>query len=172
MVARQTVGATMELVMVTITKGPRDKSWLASVEVDMDKLSKDIAARLAVHGLVQKVADAASASKTYDEALASMQKAVDALMAGEWSSRVAGSGVDEFTSTARSMVKAIFKAKLGAKSPEWAEFTGLSDADQFAKLDALFAKNEKVLRPKVEAELKRKQMEREAKRALSVDFTL
>lgn len=152
----------------TATKGPRDKSWEAvSVTVDVTKLAPEIIARLAVHGLQQKLADAASQSKTADEAIGAMQKAADALLAGEWASRVAGSGVDDFTRIARLIVRRAIKAKLGAKSPEWAAFTGLPDAEQAEKLDANFAKNEAVFRPEVEAEIERRKAEAKARSGLA-----
>lgn len=152
----------------TATKGPRDKSWEAvSVTVDVAKLSPEIIARLAVHGLQQKLADAASQSKTADEAVAAMNKAADALLAGDWASRVAGSGVDEFTRMARLVVRRAIKAKLGAASPEWKAFIGLADDVQAEKLDANFAKNEAVFKPEVEAEIERRKAEAKARSGLA-----
>lgn len=160
--------------MATFTKGPRDKAWQAAVTMDLGELSSDIVARLAMHGLQQKIADAASGAQTLDEATAAMQKAADAVLAGEWSSRVAGGGVDEETTVARSIVKAAVKAKFGAKSPQWATFTGLSDADQVAKLDEWFAANEATFRPAVDAKLAERKREREAKAKLAkaIDFAM
>lgn len=159
----------------TVTKGPRGGAWQASVAVTLADLSPDIIARLAVHGLHQKVADAASGATTVDEANASMQKAVDALVAGEWTSRSAGgAGVDERTRVARSVVHAAVKAKFGSKSPEWATFTGLADDEQAAKLDAWFAANEATFTPAVEAEMERRAAKRAEKAGLvkAVDFAL
>lgn len=157
-----------------VTKGPRDKSWIASVTVDVTKLSPEIVAKLAVHGLQQKIADAASAAKTQDEALADMQKAVDAVLKGEWSSRGAGGGVDERTSVARSIMRSAAKARFGAKSAEWATFTGLDDAAQAAKLDEWFAANADALAGEVDAEMAARAKRREAKAGLAgkVDIAL
>ena len=60
----------------------------------------------------------------------------------------------------------MLKEKWGAKSTEWAEFTGLADDAQDAKLDEIFAKNEAKLQAKVDARLEQLRKEREAKKAL------
>lgn len=156
----------------TVTKGPRDKSWLASVSVDVTKLSPEIVARLAVHGLHQKIADAASGAETEAEAVASMQKAVDAVLAGEWTQRTGGGGVDEVTLVRRQIVRAAVKAKFGAKSPEWTEFTGRADTDQAAKLDEIFAANEAAFGPAVDAKLAERKREREAKAKLATGLEI
>lgn len=157
-----------------VTKGPRDKSWSASVTCDVTALSADIVARLAMHGLHQKIADAAAGATNADEAVAAMQKAVDAVTAGEWTSRVAGAGVDERTRVERSVTMAAAKAKFGAKSPEWATFTGLADDEQAAKLDAWYEAFAEVLSPEVEAEMERRAAKRAAKSGLAakVEFAL
>lgn len=158
----------------TITKGPRDKSWLASCTVDLAALSADIVAKLAVHGLQQKIADAASGATTLDEAHASMQKAAAAILAGDWSARVAGAGVDEETAVTRSIVKAAMKAKLGAKSPAWATFTGLPDDEQIAKIDAVAAANAEVFADAIAAKMAERKRDREQRVDLAkkADFTI
>lgn len=137
----------------TVTKGPRDKSWSASVTVDLAALSPDMVAKLAVHGLQQKIADAASGATTLDEATADMQKAADAILAGTWTSRGTGSGVDEETRVARIVVRRVVKAKFGATSPEWKKFIGLSDDEQNAKLDAIREANAEAFAAAIEAEM-------------------
>lgn len=155
----------------TVTKGPRDKAWNAAVTVDLSKLSDDIVARLAVHGLHQKIADAASGATNADEAVAAMQKAADAVLAGEWTSRVAGAGVDERTSVARSIVKAAFKAKVGGKSEAFATFTGLSDEDQAAKLDEWLAGANGAFDEAIDAKLEERRADRERKAGLAKAVT-
>ena len=155
----------------TVTKGPRGGAWQASVSVDIGKLSADIIARLAVHGLHQKIADAAAGSETLDEANAAMQKAIDGLLAGEWTQRTGSGGVDERTRVARSVVHAAVKAKFGAKSPEWATFTGLSDDDRNAKLDGWFAEHESTFAPAVDEEMARRAAKRDAKAGLAKAVT-
>lgn len=150
-----------------VTKGPRDKSWMAEVSVDVAKLSPEIVAELAMHGLHQKIADAASAAKSEDEALASMQKAMDALLAGEWTRRTGGGGVDERTRVARSIVRKAFKDNNPAGSDARETFMALDDADQNAKLDEWFAANEDAFGPAVDAELAARKAERERRTKLA-----
>jgi hypothetical protein len=146
----------------------------AFITVDLSKLTSDMMEKLALHGLKQKIADAASASKTKDDALGLMAKARDALYNGEWSSRVASEGVDASVRIGRAIVRGLLKAKMGAKSPEWAKFTGMSDADQNAALDKVFAKNEEKLAPQVEAKIAAEAAERKRKAQLtsSLDFDI
>lgn len=158
----------------TVTKGPRDKSWQSELEIDVSKLSPEIVARLAIHGLHQKIADAASAAKTQEDADAAMGKAMDALLAGEWAQRSGGGGVDEFTRVARMIVRKAFKDANGPDSKERKAFLDLDSADQDAKLDEWFAANEATFRPVVEAEVASRKAERErrAKLAKATEFSL
>lgn len=155
-----------------IAKGPRGGDWRAETTVDLAAVPASIIKDLTLHGLKQKVADAASGAKTEAEAQGAMDKALAAILAGEWSSRVAGAGVDERARVQRQVARIAMKAKLGAKSPEWAAFTGLSDADQAARLDEVFAKNEAKLRPAVEEKLRLLAEERESRKALAGDLDL
>ena len=147
-----------------------------SVEIDTSKLTDELIAELVVHGLVQKVSDAASqakaiADKSEDsvEAITEqlMLKARDALYAGDWTRRSAGAGIDDATRVARQIVRASFKKQVGGKSPQWAQFTGLSDADQASKLDSWFEANKAAFEPAVKAELKRLKDARDAKAGLA-----
>lgn len=123
----------------TVTKGPRDKSWSATSTIALADIPADIVLDLALHGLKQKIADAASGAQTADEAQGSMDKAIKGILAGEWSTRGASDGASFETIVGRSVMRNAFKVKVGAKSPQWAKFTGLSDADQIAKLDEWLA---------------------------------
>lgn len=156
----------------TVSKGPRDKAWLAVCTVDLAALPESIVRDLALHGLKQKIADAASGATNETDASAAMDKAALAILAGEWSTRGEGSAVDEFTREARKLVRTIYKAKVGAKSSEWATFTGLGDGDAATFLDALYVKNEKALAPKVEAAVEATKAEREARKAATVEFSI
>lgn len=147
-----------------IAKGPRNGDWRAEVTVDLAKLPEGILVDLLCHGLKQKVADAASGATTADEADGAMSKALAAIMAGEWSSRVAGSGVSEETRVQRQIARVAFKAKVDKAA--WATFTGLSDADQVAKLDAIYAKNASKLEGAVKAKLAALAEERAQRKAL------
>ena len=156
----------------TVTKGPRDKAWLAEVTVDVAALSPDIVARLAVHGLHQKIADAASAAQTRDEALASMQKAADAILAGDWTQRTGGGGVDERTLVMRQIVKAAMKESVGAKSEAWATFTGQSDEYQNAKFAENYEANKDALDVAIEAKIAERKAERDRKAGLAKTVTI
>jgi hypothetical protein len=151
----------------TVTKGPRDKSWMASATVDVASLTPDIVAKLAVHGLQQKIADAAAGATNEAEATAAMQKAIDALVKGEWTSRTAGEGVSETVLVARMITRSVVKAKYGAKSPEWAAFTGLEPSAQNAKLDEIFAANAEKLQSAVDAKIAERAKQREERKSLS-----
>ena len=148
--------------------------------VPLGTLSAEIIAELAQHGLTQKVADAASNAKAVAEetktdigevTLGLMSAAVESLVKGEWTRRTGGGRVDERTRVARSIVQAAYKTKVGAKSPEYATFTGLSDADQNEKLDAWFAANEETFGPTVDAEVKARADKRDAKAKLAKKVT-
>jgi hypothetical protein len=154
----------------------------ASVTIETKALEA-LGAELFTYGVGQKVRDSASAASTQAKetnadvqavAQGMMDAAVVALLAGEWSHRGEGAGVDPRTSVARSIVRRAIKEKVGSKSPEWAKFTGLSDADQLAKLDETFAANAELFDPLVDAEIKRRADANKAKSkaASSLSITL
>lgn len=151
----------------TVTKGPRNKTWLASCTVDLAGLSPDMIERLALHGLHQKVADAASGALTLNEANAAMAKVADAILRGDWTSRVAGEGVDEETTVARTIVRTALKTSWGGKSPKWVTFTGLADDEQATKLDAIRADNPGLFDDAIAAKLAERKRERETKAKLA-----
>lgn len=137
----------------------------ASVTVETSKLT-GLGAELICYGIGQKLRDSASAAsgvakETGEElvgiAQGMLDKALAALVAGEWSQRgEGGAGTDPRVLIARSIVRKAIKEKVGSKSPEWAKFTGLSDADQLAKLDETFAANAELFNPLVDAEVTRR----------------
>ena len=136
----------------------------ASVVVETSKL-EGLGAELFTYGVGQKVRDSASAASTVAKesnenvqavAQGMMDAAVASLLAGEWSHRSEGTGVDPRTSVARSIVRRAMKEKLGSKSPEWATFTGLSDKDQLAKIDETFEANRELFDSLVDIEIKRR----------------
>jgi hypothetical protein len=137
----------------------------ASVEIETAKLSPVIT-ELLDYGIGQKVRDGASgAAKAAEaegsagvqaEAQAMIEAVVAKLYAGEWSARGSGGTTDPRVAVARSIVRKAIKEKLGSKSPEWKRFTGLSDADQLAKLDETYSANAELFDPAIDAELKRR----------------
>lgn len=136
----------------------------ASVDVTTADISA-LGAELLTYGIGQKLRDSASAASTQAKetnesvqviAQGMLDAAYKALASGEWSHRGDGTGADPRTLIARSIVRRAIKEKFGSKSPDWAKFTGLSDADQNAKLDETFANNEALFSPLVDAEIKRR----------------
>ena len=155
-----------------VTKGPRNGDWRAEASIDLAAIPAGLVRELLLHGLKQKVADAASGAATEAEALGAMGKAIDAVLAGEWSSRATGGGVDERKRIERQIARTALKAKLGGTSAGWKEFTGMADADQAAKLDAIYAKNAAKLLPAVDSKLALLAQERADKAALAGDLDL
>lgn len=121
---------------------------------------------------LQTLQDAYAGADNADEAIGAFNGKLDRLIAGTLGTRSGGGGVDEFTTVMRQVVRGAVKAKLGAKSPEWAEFTGLSDADQNERLAAIYAKNEAKMKPVVDAKVAERAAERERKASLKVDIAL
>jgi hypothetical protein len=129
----------------------------ASVTVDVAKLAPHIVAALALHGLGQKVGDAAATAMAdagfggrkfaelteaeqamvQDHARSAMETVVEGLMKGEWSARNAAEKVDELT----LRIRKLFGEILRANAPDvWkAEFKSLDVSERGAKLDKLFA---------------------------------
>ena len=155
-----------------VTKGPRNGDWRAEASIDLAAIPAGLVRELLLHGLKQKVADAAAGATGADTAMGLMQKAIDAVLAGEWSSRAVGGGVDERKRVERQIARTALKAKLGGTSAGWKEFAGLSDADQSAKLDGIYAKNAAKLLPAVDSKLALLAQERADKAALAGDLDL
>jgi hypothetical protein len=114
---------------------------------------------------LQSLQDAYAGAKTEAEAQAAFAKKRDAVIAGTIGQRTS-SGISEETRVARQVVRALLKAKFGAKSQAWAEFTGKDDKAQDEYLDEVFAKNKAKLQSAVDARLEELKREREAKRKL------
>lgn len=102
---------------------------------------------------LQTLQDAYAGAKSTDEALGSFNQKLDKLLNGTIGTRTGGDGADERTRVARQLVRGLVKTKYGSKSTEWASFTGLSDTEQNAKLDALYAANEAALSGAVDEKL-------------------
>lgn len=123
---------------------------------------------------LQTLQDAYAGAKDQAEAEGAFNTKLDRLLTGTIGTRGSGDGVDERTRVQRSVTMAAAKAKFGAKSPEWATFTGLSDDEQAAKLDGWYEAFAEVLSPEVDAEMARRAEKRAAKAGLakSVGFEL
>jgi len=156
----------------------------ASVNVDTAKLVEAVGAEVFGYGVGQVLRDSASgASKAAEaegspgvqaEAQAMMDNKLAGLLAGNWTVRGEGGTTDPRVLVARSVTRSAMKNVFGKDSSEWAAFTGLSDADQLAKLDEQFAANESALSPAVDAELARRKAAKAAKAniAKAVTFKL
>lgn len=116
---------------------------------------------------LQSLQDAYAGAEDADGAITAWTVKRDKLIEGTIGTRGTGDGADERTRVARSVVRRAVKAKFGAKSPEWATFTGLDDAEQNAKLDGWFTANEKAFGPEVDAEMTRRAESAKAKGALA-----
>jgi hypothetical protein len=127
-----------------------------------------------MHFALQTLQDAYAGAKSTDEALGAFNGKLDKLLNGTIGTRSSGDGADERTRVARSVTMAAAKAKFGAKSPEWATFTGLTDDEKNAKLDAWFTANEAAFAPAVDEEMARRAAKRDAKATLagSVDIAM
>ena len=112
--------------------------------INGNELPESSVSHLMVFAL-QTLQDAYAGAKSTDEALGAFNGKLDKLLNGTIGTRGSGDGADERTRVARQIVRGLVKAKYGSKSTEWATFTGLDDAAQNAKLDAMFAANEAAL---------------------------
>lgn len=143
-----------------------------NVAIDISKLSPEIVAKLVLHGLTQKVGDsAASALKdagfsgtafkdlteaeqatVATKAREAMEATRDQIMAGEWTTRVAGgASVDPLTARIRKLFGAVLRAEAKAV---WAEIKDLEYAERGEELDKLFATQDDDYREAMEAAAK------------------
>lgn len=103
---------------------------------------------------LQAFQDAYAGAQGLDEAKGSFEKKLAAVIEGTLGVRGGGGGVSEETRVARQITKVALKAKLG--EDEWKALTD-------ERLDEIFAKNEKKLRPLVDERLEELRKERERK---------
>ena len=123
---------------------------------------------------LQTLQDAYAGAKSTDEALGAFNGKLDKLLNGTIGTRSSGDGADERTRVARSVTMSAAKAKFGAKSPDWATFTGLDDDAKNAKLDGWYAANAAAFDPAIDEEMARRAARRDAKASLagSVDIAM
>lgn len=151
------------------------------VEADLSKLSAEIIAKLALHGLTQKVADSAAgamaacghgksgdgksfADLTKDEAAKveawgkdAMAETLASLVAGNWSERREGSGATPLVARIRVLIGAMLRAE--AKDT-WKDIKDADDKE--AQLDAIFDGQDDDFRAAIEAKAEA-ELEAEAK---------
>lgn len=129
----------------TFTVTSREKS----VTLNIGKLSAELVAQAFLHGLTQKVADAAAGAEgatkeekaTNGQAL--MQKVVTNLESGNWG-RVAA----PHTTPIETAIRAIVRKLVNAKNPKALK----AAEDKNAYLDAVFAKQPEAVRAKITAQ--------------------
>lgn len=141
-----------------------------TLAVDFEKLPANAQDKIIAYGVQRIFNDMVGGSErfpTVEDKVKHVEAQIARFMAGDIG-RAAASGVPQDVAIGRSLIKAGLKAKYGAKSPEWAAFTGLSDEEQEAKLDVLLEKNRAKLQPQIDAEVKRR-AELAAKRAKQSD---
>lgn len=137
-----------------------------TLPVDWNKLPEAAKEKIIAYGVQRIFNDMVGGAErfpTVEKKVAHVKEQIERFYAGDIG-RKAASGVSTETAIARAEARRLVKAKLGAKSPEWAAFTGLEDEEQNAKLDAVVAKNEAHFAAFVKAEMKAR-AEAAAKRA-------
>lgn len=162
-----------------------------NVEIDLSKISADIAMKLMLHGLTQKVSDSAASAmadaglkglkfdelptedqgKVQDFARKAMLATIESLIAGEWSERVAGESVNPVVARIRVKFGALLRDKAKAK---WAEIKDADDKGE--RLDALFATQpeatQAALTKLAKAELAAEAKSKAEAKAMNVEITI
>lgn len=133
------------------------------IAVEVEKLSPEMQRLLMLHGLTQKIGDAAAGAENAEVAKGLMEKVRDALYAGNWGVTRSAGGVSEETQIQRKIVREMLKVAFGgAKGEKWCEFTGKSETEQTEFLDSVWAKNAEKLAAKFDAEKQRREIVRKA----------
>lgn len=148
----------------------------AVINVDWAKLPANAQEKIIAYGVQRVFNDMVGGKErfpTVKEKVAHVEHMLARFYAGDIG-RAASAGVSNETAIGRAIVRQSLKAKYGAKSPEWAKFTGLSDDDQNAKLDTLLEKNRAKLQPAIDAEVKRRAelAEKRAKQSDGLDLDI
>ncbi len=137
-----------------------------TLPVPFDKFPPHVQEKIIAYGCQRIFNDMVGGSErfpTVEKKVAHVKEKIEEFLKGNVG-RAAASGVSTEVAIARQEARRLVKAKLGAKSPEWAAFTGLEDDEQDAKLDAVVEKNRAHFDKFVAAEMKAR-AERAEKRA-------
>ena len=127
-----------------------------TLNVPFEKFPAHVQEKIIAYGCQRIFNDMVGGSErfpTVEKKVAHVREQIERFLAGDIG-RKAASGVSTETAIARAEARRLVKAKLGAKSPEWAAFTGLEDDEQAEKLDAIVAKNKPHFDKFVAAEMK------------------
>lgn len=127
-----------------------------TLAVPFDQMPVHVQERIIAYGcqrIFNDMVGGAERFPTVEKKVAHVKEKIAAFLKGDVG-RAAASGVSTEQSIARQEARRLVKAKYGAKSPEWAAFTGLEEAEQAAKLDELVEKNRAHFDKFVAAEMK------------------
>lgn len=145
-----------------------------TVPVPFEKFPAHVQEKIIAYGcqrIFNDMVGGAERFPTVEKKVAHVKEKIEAFLKGDVG-RAAASGVSTETAIARAEARRLVKAKLGAKSPEWAAFTGLEDEEQAEKLDAVVAKNEEHFKKFVAAEMKARAEAAEKRARAAGELTL
>lgn len=147
--------------MVTFKRAGEDRTF------DIEGLAGDIIEELVIHGLTQKIGDAA-AGKSGDDATAAMQKVHDALMRGDWGvKRSGGGGFDEVQRAMISFVRPKMRGAIGG----YKDMTAAErDAAIWSKIEEQSETAQASIRKHAEGLVATAKAEREALKGLDLDL--
>lgn len=140
---------------------------VAAVKID-GKLIPDDSVEYLLNFALQSLQDAYAGAKTTAEAKASWAKKLDAIIAGSVGVRSGGTSVSEEVRIGRSIMREQLRK---ANKAKWTEVKEMDDDKANAYIDALVAKNAKVITPLVVEEMERLRTERAKKAAMSKSMT-
>lgn len=147
-----------------------------SREIDWTKLPANAQDKIIAYGVQRIFNDMIGGNErfpTLKDKVAHVDAQIARFMAGDIG-RMRTESVPTETAIARQLVRKALKDQLGAKSEKWSTFTGLSDDDQVAKLDAIYEKNTAKFEPAVKEEMKLRAAKAAAAKKLSgameIDF--
>ena len=127
-----------------------------TIEVPFEKFPAHVQEKIIAYGcqrIFNDMVGGAERFPTVEKKVAHVREKIEEFLKGNIG-RQSASGVSTEVAIARQEARRLVKAKLGAKSPEWAAFTGLGDDEQAEKLDAIVAKNQSHFDKFVAAEMK------------------
>lgn len=127
-----------------------------TIEVPFEKFPAHVQEKIIAYGcqrIFNDMVGGAERFPTVEKKVAHVREKIEEFLKGNIG-RAAASGVSTEQAIARQEARRLVKAKYGAKSPEWAAFTGLGDEEQLAKLDELVEKNRAHFDKFVAAEMK------------------
>lgn len=163
----------------SLTVTSRDQS----VAIDVSKLTPELVAKACLHGLTQKIADAAAGAKrladdsddmTAEEATVSlMQAVVESLEGGSWGrERGTGSGLSERDAVARIVVGGWFRDAYGKETDERQKYDASDAAGKYAIIDKIWADNAEVFGDAVDAEVQARKDAAKRKAAIKVAVSI